>query len=262
MSDESGRQGDQPTGTLASTTVPPTPTTPNAERTDADRGPGGRRGFQLPSWGSLIKLVALLVVLFVAWSAISLFTSLPSLLHNPFKSHTTTRSEPAVVRSLENISDYHSASAHLEVVVDAQTTTKYIPSFLSGEQVLFVGVGTVDSVVSFKGLNASRVKVSPDGKSVTITLPTPTLGKPVLDLQKSYVVARQRGALTRIGNLFGGQSNDQGLYVKATQQIGAAAAADGQVIALGKQNTIAMLKGLLGALGYTNVTVNFEPDSK
>jgi len=251
MSDESGRSGDTSTGTLP-------PTTPNAEP-----GHGGRRGLQLPGFGGLVRLVALLVVLAVAASAISFVAGWrPSFLHNPFKKQTIDRSEPAVVRSLETINDYHAASAHLEVVVDVQTTTKYIPSWLSGEQVLFVGVGTVDSVVSFKGLDASRVTVSPDGKSVTIKLPTPTLGKPALDLQKSYVVARQRGALTRVGNLFGGQSKDQGLYIKATQQMSAAAASDGQLVALGKQNTTAMLRGLLGALGYTNVTVTFEEDKK
>ncbi|WP_045878027.1 DUF4230 domain-containing protein [Pseudofrankia sp. DC12] len=251
MSDESGRRDTKSTGTLP-------PTTP-----DAASGRGGRRGLQLPGFGGLIRLVALLVVLAVAVGAISFVVGWrPSFLHNPFKHQTIDRSEPAVLRSLETINDYHAASGHFEVVVDTQSSTKYIPSWLSGEQVLFVGVGTVDSVVSFKGLDASRVKVSPDGKSVTITLPPPTLSKPNLDLQKSYVVARQRGALTRIGNFFGGQSSDKNVYIKATQQMTSAASADGQLVNLGKQNTAGMLRGLLGALGYTNVTINFEEDKK
>jgi hypothetical protein len=251
MSDESGRLGDRSTGTLP-------PTTPNAEP-----GPGVRRGIRLPGIGGLIRLVALLVVLAVFAGVVSFVAGWrPSLFHNPFRRQTIDRSQPAVVRSLENISDYHAASAHLEVVVDVASTTKYIPSWLSGEQVLFVGVGTVDSLVSFKGLDASRVTVSPDGRSVTIRLPAPTLGKPALDLQRSYVVARQRGALTRVGNLFGGQSSDQGLYVRATQQMTSAAAADGQLVTLGEQNTSSMLRGFLGALGFKDVTVTYEEDKK
>lgn len=251
MSDESGRLDRQSTGTLP-------PTTP-----DAAPGRGGRFGDRLPGFWGLIRLVALLVVLAIAAGVISFVVGWrPSFMHNPFKHQTIDRSEPAVLRSLETINDYHAASGHFEVVVDTQSSTKYIPSFLSGEQVLFVGVGTVDSVVSFKGLDASRVKVSPDGKSVTINLPPPTLGKPQLDLQKSYVVARQRGALTRIGNFFGGQSSDKNVYIKATQQMTSAASADGQIITLGKTNTEAMLRGLLNALGYQDVTITFDEDKK
>ncbi|MDT3440486.1 MULTISPECIES: DUF4230 domain-containing protein [unclassified Pseudofrankia] len=251
MSDESGRS------TKSTDTLPPT--TPDG----AAASRRGGRSARLPSLGGLIRLVALLVVLAVLAGAVSFVAGWrPSFLHNPFSEKKVDRSSPAVLRSLENISDYHAASAHLEVVVDVEDDTKWIPSSLKGERVLFVGVGTVDSVVSFSGLDGKRVTVDEATKSVTIKLPAPTLGKANLDLKRSYVVARQRGVLDRVGGLFGGQSTDQDLYVRATQQMQAAAATDGQVIALGKQNTTAMLRGLLGALGYTNITVTFEEDKK
>jgi len=252
MSDESGRSTKESTGTIP-------PTTPDGAAAPRRGGWSDR----LPSIGGLIRLAALLVVLAVFAGAVSFVAGWrPSFLHNPFSEREIDRSSPAVLRSLENISEYHAASAHLEVVVDVEDDTKWIPSSLKGERVLFVGVGTVDSVVNFAGLDGKRVVVDEAKKSVTITLPPPTLGKANLDLDKSYVYAHQRGALDRIGGLFGGQSTDQNLYLKATQQMTAAAASDGQVIQLGKENTTAMLKGLLGALGYTDVTVNFEEDKK
>ncbi|ONH33094.1 DUF4230 domain-containing protein [Pseudofrankia asymbiotica] len=251
MSDESGRSTSQATDTLP-------PTTPDG----ATASRRGGRSARLPSFGGLLKLVALVVTLVVLASVVSFVAGWPSLIHNPFSEKKVDRSSPPVLRSLENISQYHAASAHMEVVVDVEDDTKWIPSSLKGERVLFVGVGTVDSIVDFTGLDAKRVTVDEATKAVTIRLPAPTIGKANLDPQKSYVVARQRGALDRIGGLFGGQSTDQDLYVRATTQMQAAAATDGQVLALGKSNTTAMLKGLLGALGYTNVTVTYEEDKK
>ncbi|WP_242423660.1 DUF4230 domain-containing protein, partial [Frankia sp. EI5c] len=96
----------------------------------------------------------------------------------------------------------------------------------------------------------------------TINLPAPTLSEPRLDLEKSYVVARQRGALDRVGGLFGGQSNDSELYREASAKIGAAAQADGEVLELARTNTTAMLRGLLGALGFTDITVNYAEDPR
>ena len=43
--------------------------------------------------------------------------------------------------------------------------------------------------------------VSPDGKSVTVTLPTPTLQKPTIDSARSHVASRKRGLFNRIGGI-------------------------------------------------------------
>ncbi|CAO5228111.1 DUF4230 domain-containing protein [Frankia sp. AgKG'84/4] len=200
----------------------------------------------------LAVLVVGLVALVAGWR--------PSL--NPFKERTIDRSSPAVLRSLEDLSQYHAAGAHFEVVVDLEQDTKWIPSALKGERTLFVGVGTVDSMVDFGHLDADAVTVSPDRRSVTIELPNPTLSTPQVDLEHSYVVARQRGVLDRVGGLVGGISSDKALYQKASSKMTDAAKADGQVTELGKKNTTAMLRGLLGALGFTNVQVTYAADKR
>ncbi|MCM3884599.1 DUF4230 domain-containing protein [Frankia sp. R82] len=203
--------------------------------------------------------VALLAVLVVGLIAVVAGWR-PSL--NPFKERTIDRSSPAVLRSLEDLSQYHAAGAHFEVVVDLEDDTRWIPSALKGERTLFVGVGTVDSMVDFSHLGDGDVVVSPDRRSVTITLPNPTLSQPQLDLNHSYVVARQRGVLDRVGGLLGGISSDKGLYQTASTKMTDAAKTDGQVTELGKKNTTAMLRGLLGALGFTDVKVNYTADRR
>ena len=84
------------------------------------------------------------------------------------------------------------------------------------------------------------------------------LEEPQIDIAQSYLYARQRGVLQRVGGLFGGQSVDQPAYQQAVEQMRTAAAADGQILELGRQNTTSMLRSLLGALGFTSVTVEYE----
>ncbi|CUU53940.1 Protein of unknown function (DUF4230) [Parafrankia irregularis] len=211
---------------------------------------------------SPVRLIAYVVLAVLVLAGAAAVTGWRPSIPNPFAERTIDRSSPAVLRSLEDLSEYHAGSAHLEVVVDLEDDSRWIPSALRGERTLFVGVGSVDAVVDFGALGEDAVVVSADRRAVTISLPAPTLSEPHLDLDKSYVVARQRGALDRVGGLFGGQSNDSELYKVASAKIGEAAQTDGQVIELAKTNTTAMLRGLLGALGFTDVTVNYATDPR
>jgi hypothetical protein len=236
MSDESGRTS----GTL------PYPRT-------------GRDAPRRSSLTSLLKLLVVLLALLVAVGAVSALAGTGLFFTSLLKPKTIDRST-TVVQSVQTIHEYHAATAHLEVVVNSTTKYGFLPTALIGEQKLFVGVGTVDAMVDFGKLDAQHVTVSDDHKSVTIALPAPTLGQPVLDIAQSYVYDDQRGIGTRLGNLVGGQSTDKSLYTEAIAKMTGAAQSDADIIRLGEANTTAMLRGLLGAVGYTNVTVNYaEP---
>ena len=211
---------------------------------------------------SPLRLIAVVAVVVLVLAGIALVAGWRPSLPNLFEERTVDRSSPAVLRSLEELSDYHAASAHVEVVVGLEKDSKWIPDALRGERTLFVGVGTVDSVINFGALGKDAVTVSPDRRAVTIELPNPTLSRPELDLDHSYVVARQRGALNRVGGLFGGVGTDQELYRTASARMTDAAKTDGQVLELGRKNTTAMLRGLLGALGFTDVRVTYAADRR
>lgn len=173
---------------------------------------------------------------------------------NPFATETTDRTGPAVLKSLTEISNFHAASGYYETVVDIEKDTKFVPGWISGERVLYVGKGTVDGVVDFSSLAEGDVTVSDDGTMAAITLPAPTIGKPVLDLETSYVVSLDQGIINR----FQGSELEREAQLKAVEQMEAAAAAEGMLLDMAEENTASMLRGLLGALGFTQISITFD----
>ncbi|MFL6002204.1 MAG: DUF4230 domain-containing protein [Nocardioides sp.] len=207
-----------------------------------------------------VLLVAVLVVLAIGAAQVpgaignKVGDALSSL--NPFQEKTVDRTGPSVLKSLTDLSQYHAASAHYETVVDIEKDDGFLPDALSGERVLYVGKGDVDAVVNFGELDERRVVLSDDGKSVTITLPAPTADKPVLDLENSYVASHDEGLINR----FSGSELEREAQLKAVEQMTTAAAGAGTLIDLAKENTTAMLRGLFGSLGYTDVTITFDEE--
>ena len=181
---------------------------------------------------------------------------LPSL-HNPFGTTTVDRSQPAILKAVADISEYHAATGNFQVVVDLEKDARYMPDFLRGQRTLFVASGTVDAYLDFGTLDDDAIAVSDDGKSVTVTLPHAQLSEARLDPEASKVVTRERGLLDRLGGVFSDTpTGEQQLYVLAEKKVEAAARAGG-VRARAEENTRAMLEGLLESLGFEQVSVVF-----
>jgi len=206
-------------------------------------------------WGLIVVGI---VVALLATGVISFRDLLPSF-DNPFRAETVDRSGPAVLRSIEDIGEYRAAAGHFEVVIDLEKDTA-LPSEILGERLLFVAVGDVDAGVDFAALDEDSVDVSSDRRSATITLPAVHFFDPVLDLQRSHVYDRDQGLLNELGGLFTDEPNyQQELYRLAEDKIGAAARQGSGIGVRAEENTREMLESLLGSLGFTTVTVRFEP---
>jgi len=215
----------------------------------------------LPTFGGLIRLV-----LFVAVLAVLVVgaTTIPGAVGdkvgdflsalNPFEEKTVDRTGPSVLTSLTELSEFKAASAYYETVVDLEDDTNNLPDFISGERVLYVGKGDVEAVVDFSELDERRVDLSEDGTSVTVTLPAPTVGEPRLDLETSYVAGRDDGFFDR----FKGSDLEREAQLKAIEQMTTAATGEGNLIDLAKESTTAMLRGLFGSLGYTDIAITFD----
>lgn len=176
-----------------------------------------------------------------------------------FGTRTIDRSQPPLLTSLTDLSEYRAASANFQVVVDLEQDTKYLPDFIKGQRVIMVAAGSVDASVDFSTLRDANVEVSADRKTAHITLPAPKLSEVRIDNDKTYVADRQRGLADRIAGVFGNPVNDQHLYQAAEAKL-ADAAAHSQVLDLAKANTRSMLTALLHSLGFDNVTITFiEP---
>jgi hypothetical protein len=206
--------------------------------------------------GRLVAAAAVVVAAAVLLLVLSVVHVLPTL-RNPFTTTTTERSSPVVLKSITELSRYEAASGSFQVVVDLTQHTSFLPSFLAGSQTLFVGDGTDIAYVDFSGLKGHDLQVSRDRSSVTVTLPTPQLEPAVLNTRQSYVFASQQGLVNRLDNFFGGNPNSQqAVYISAQQHIEAAARRS-PLLTDARQNTSAMLTGMLGALGFDHITVRW-----
>jgi hypothetical protein len=211
---------------------------------------GGGRGRGL-FW--LAGILALAMVAVLGLRATDLWPS----WHNPFAEQKTDRSQPPLLKSIQDLSRYVAAEGNFQVVIDLQQDRRYVPDFLLNERTLFVGAGSVEAYVDFGQLAEGAVVQSADGKSVEIKLPAPQLGKANLDLEHSYVFAEERGLLNRLGEVFERDPNKQReVYQKAEERI-TAAARDSGLTARAEENTRKMLEGLLRSLGYQTVTITY-----
>ena len=182
---------------------------------------------------------------------------LPSF-DNPFDKQTTDRSQPVLLQSMRDLSRYVAADGTFQVIVDLQENRENIPDFLINRRILFVGSGTVEEYVDFSKLPTSALEVDNETKTIKIALPAPEQGNAALDMQKSYVVEEDRGALTAIGDAFRSDTDkQQRVYAMAQQKITEAARSSG-LDQRARDNTQRMLESLFTRLGYTSVTITYS----
>lgn len=174
---------------------------------------------------------------------------------NPFQSRTIDRSQPALLKSIQDISQFHAAVGNFEVVLDYEDDVKWVPGFIAGERSLFVAAGTVNAYVDFSGLNEGDLTLSEDGKSVEIRMPEAQLDKPNLDQDRTYLFSHDRGVINRIGDALSTQ-DQQELYQRAEQKL-VSAAKESELVHQAEENTRAMLIGMFNAV---DIKVTFTDD--
>ena len=175
-----------------------------------------------------------------------------------FEPEVVDRSTPPLLLALEDLSEYRAAAADLQVVIDVETDTPWLPSVISGERVSFLATGTADAYVDFEQIGEGAVTLSPDGTSATIVLPAPELGEVRIDPENSRVLDRDRGLVERVSDAVTENPSDDGpLYALAERRL-AETAAESDVLERAEANTRDMLTTLAGSLGVDEVTVEFE----
>jgi hypothetical protein len=217
-------------------------------------------GWTPPRRRSRVRLVAgilLALVLFVAVAGLSGLRLWP-LFPNPFATRQVDRSQPVLLKAIEDLAVYKAASGNFQVVVDLEESTRGIPLILKGQRTLFVAGGSVDAEVDFSSLKGEAIKVSPDGTRVDITLPHARLTTARVDPERSRVFSRDRGLLDRLGSVLSDNpTSERELYRLAGAKM-QAAAAESDLKARAEQNTRAMLQSMLRSLGYQQVNVTFR----
>ncbi|WP_229788961.1 DUF4230 domain-containing protein [Thermopolyspora flexuosa] len=224
------------------------------EAADASGAPGGPAAQAPPEprrrrWWPLAALLVL-VVLLGAGARLTWAWLGPS-------TDPIDRGGPALLRSIHDLSRFQAASGDFQVIVDLEKDAPFLPDAVKGTRTLFVGTGSVDAYVDFGRLAEDAVTVSPDGETVTVRVPRAQLGRTVIDNARSYVVAQRRGLIDRLEEFLSSSPQDQReLYLAAEKKIAEAAAAS-DLRRRAERNTRAMLEGMLKALGFTTVVVEF-----
>jgi hypothetical protein len=224
----------------------------------APHGDTGRKARPSRGWLKVLGLGAAVLVLLFAGSRISLLPGLDDL----FGEETHDRSGPAVLKSIQDMSAYEAASGNFQVVVDLEKDAKFLPDAVRGTRTLFVGAGTVGAFVDLGKVTGNDVVVDEDRTTAELRLPHAVLGKPALDPDRSYAVSKQRGLLDRLGDLFSDNPGSEQAVNKLAAQHISNAAKESELTARAEKNAAAMLKGLLGSLGFEHVTVRYGDDQE
>ncbi|MFG3224017.1 DUF4230 domain-containing protein [Kitasatospora sp. NPDC048194] len=209
-------------------------------------------GRRLPRYVSLSIASAAIAAVLVASASLHLLPGLP----DPFAEKTTDRSQPVLLRSIQDMSRYTAASGNFQLVVDLDREAAFLPSSLLGRRTLYVAAGTVEAYVDLGKVPGSGVSVSADRRSATVSLPHAQLGQVALDPKQSYVYSQERGLFDRIGDFFSGNpGNQQQVEQLASQRIQNAAQSS-DLLQHAEQNTRDALQQLLRSLGFTTVDVH------
>lgn len=203
---------------------------------------------------TISRLVALVVVVAVVIvGAVAGFR----WLGNPFTTEVEDRSAPPVLLELRDLADFHAAQGRFEVTVDVEHDVQWVPSVIAGDRVQFIAVGAVDAVVDFRLLGTDAVRVDDATSTAVITLSSPTLAAPVLDLDHSHVMNRDRGVLDRLGGVFSDSPTGEAELMRMAEDKIAAAAAETDLLDRAEHNTRATLTAMLTSMGIEHVEVRF-----
>jgi hypothetical protein len=195
-----------------------------------------------------VKSIAVMLAVTVALTSVAVLAMVAVLdLVNPFDTKRVDRSQPALLKSIEDVSEYRAAVGNIQVIIDVEDDVSWVPSFLAGERSLFVANGTVDAVVDFSGLTEDDVVLSEDGTRATIRLPEAQLDEPNLDQEETYLYDQDRGLVNRVQDAL--TTSDQGEIYELAEAKLDEAAAESELAQQARDNTETFLVGLGRSLG-------------
>jgi hypothetical protein len=152
----------------------------------------------------------------------------------------------AVVVQVRSLARLESAEFVIEKVIIKEQGQGALGMFF-GDRLIFVAHGNVIAGVDLSKMQVGDVQVLPNGTAF-VTLPAPEVFVTNIDNDKSYVVDRETGLLTR-GNI----NLETDARREAQREIEQAAREAG-ILDHARQSSEAFMRQLLGSLGYTNVT--------
>ncbi|MFI6099528.1 DUF4230 domain-containing protein [Lentzea sp. NPDC051213] len=166
----------------------------------------------------------------------------------PFGDESIDRSQPAMLKAVRDLSQYHAAAGEFQVVLDIEQDVKWVPDALAGQRTLFVVAGSVNAYIDLGSLAEDGLVLSEDRKTVELRLPKPQLDKPNIHHDRSYVFSQERGLIDDLKALV--ETPDQQRFYLAGEAKITEAARQSELLKRAEDNTRVMLTGMLQSLGF------------
>jgi len=164
-----------------------------------------------------------------------------------------------VIRQMQAVQRLETTRYTIETVVEATTTPAN--RFSSGEKLLLIAHGTVIVGFDLAKLATGDVTVSPDGKTVTITLPPVEIFSSGLDEGKTRIYSRDSGRQLAVFPKDPDPNLESEARRRGLAQIVQTACDDGITERATKDGTGA-LQNLLTLAGFTSVQVRVKASTK
>jgi hypothetical protein len=197
----------------------------------------------LAIWKGIVLLFGLLV-------GAGILSAIGAELYNHLKGDDP--SPGVTLEKLIALHDFHAAQGQYAFNV---SDVIHGGGILFGETIHVAGHGTDDAIVDFS-LLTKRAMVIVAGKSVTLLVPEPYLGTPVINLRTTKLT-ETGSVFVNISHLFKDYPGDAEKALEFAQQQISAAARSSDLIHQAEINTKEFLTSFLGKLGFTKITVVF-----
>ena len=169
---------------------------------------------------------------------------LAEAIRNPFAVKSRTVAGPVLLQQVQKLQRLETSRYRGQVIVEGETKG-ILPTWVSGDRLLFVGRGEVVAGVDLARLQAGDLQ--PDGERVAVRLPAAEILHTRLDNRQSEVFDRRAG-------FFGGTDSDleTRVRVEAEDRIREAARANG-LLKSAQENAQEALRTHLAGLGFRDV---------
>ncbi len=132
-----------------------------------------------------------------------------------------------------------------------------IGEFFVGDNATLAGTVTIDGYVDLRNLRPRDVTVEDD--RVTLRVPQPRLGDPVLDVDSVRVLDESEGLFTRLDDVLSSGAAEDSELIKDLQSSLADQIAQRrpELLEMARDSATELLTALLEGLGFTDVTIEF-----
>lgn len=166
---------------------------------------------------------------------------------------TVVRATPDVLRAVRDLARLETVSFHMERVVDLREHQSRMWGLIEADDaILLVAVGEVIAGVDLSTLGETDIRVDDERHSVSLNLPAVEVFSARLDSERTYVHQRTTDTLAR---------RQEQLETRARQQAERSireGAIEAGVLTRAQTNAARTLRGLLEALGFTEVELRWR----